>query len=32
VQKECVPLIILRAYRAVELGVDMLEDNIEMDI
>ena len=32
VQNEYVPFILLRAYRAVGLHVDMLKDNIEMDI
>jgi len=32
VHKECVPLMFLRAYRAAELRVNMLKDNIEIDI
>ena len=32
VQKKCVPLMLLRGYRAAELRVNMLKDNIEMDI
>jgi len=31
-QKKCVTLILLKAYRAAELRVNMLKDNIEMDI
>jgi hypothetical protein len=32
VQKKYVALVLLRAYRAAELRVNMLKDNIEMDI
>jgi hypothetical protein len=32
VHKECVPFMFPRAYRAAELRVNMLKDNIEMDI
>jgi hypothetical protein len=30
--KENVPFMLLRAYRAADLRVDMLKDNIEIDI
>ena len=32
VQKKYVPHILLRAYRAAELRVNMLKDNIEMEL
>ena len=32
VRKKCVPLMLLRGYRAAELRVSMVKDNIEMDI
>ena len=32
VQKKYVPLMLMRAYRAAGLRVNMLKDNIEMDI
>jgi len=31
-QKKCVPTILLRAYRAAELRVNMLKDNIEREL
>jgi hypothetical protein len=32
VQNKCVSLVLLRAYRAAELHVNMLKDNIEIDM
>ena len=32
VRKKCVPLMLLRGYRAAELRVSMVKDNIEMGI